>query len=156
MITLGMLVQARGDYETAEQRYTQSLQISERLGNQAGLATSYHQLGILAQAHGDYETAEQRYTQSLQIEARLGNQAGLATSYVTLAILMAALENDEQAVGYDLRALAIQIQMRDRQAGATLQRLAAARSRLGGAAFAQIAEQLFDEASLKALYELLG
>ena len=36
-----MLAQRRGDYDTAEQRYTQSLQIDERLGNQVGLATSF-------------------------------------------------------------------------------------------------------------------
>jgi len=63
---LGILAQLRGDYETAEERYTQSLQIKERLGNQAGLATGYHQLGMLAQGRGDYETAEERCTQAVR------------------------------------------------------------------------------------------
>jgi tetratricopeptide (TPR) repeat protein len=76
-----------GDYDTAEQRYTQSLEISERLGDQARIATGYHNLGILAQDRGDYDTAEQRYTQSLEIDERLGDQARIATGYHNLGIL---------------------------------------------------------------------
>ncbi|MBK6872786.1 MAG: tetratricopeptide repeat protein [Kineosporiaceae bacterium] len=84
---VGMLAQARGDYETAETSYRQALTINERLGNQAGMASSYHQLGMLAQDRGDYETAETSYRQSLTINERLGNQAGMATSYHQLGIL---------------------------------------------------------------------
>ncbi|HEV2769287.1 MAG TPA: tetratricopeptide repeat protein [Solirubrobacteraceae bacterium] len=84
---LGLLAHLRGDYDTAEQRYIQALEMKERLGDQAGLANSYGELGILAQARGDYETAEQRYIQSLELQERLGDQAGLATSYHQLGIL---------------------------------------------------------------------
>lgn len=42
-----MLAQLRGEYEEAERRYRQSLEISERLGDQAGAATSQSQLGLL-------------------------------------------------------------------------------------------------------------
>jgi Tetratricopeptide repeat len=59
----------------------------ERLGNQASMATSYHQLGILAQHRGNYQQAEHRYTQSLTIDERLGHQAGTATSYSNLGNL---------------------------------------------------------------------
>jgi tetratricopeptide (TPR) repeat protein len=151
---LGILANLRGDYDTAEQRYTQSLEINERLGNQAGLANSYHQLGILVNLRGDYDTAERRYTQSLEIEERLGNQAGVATSCATLAVLMVD-RDDEQAIGYDLRALAIRTRMRDERATLSLRRLARARSRLGTAEFMRIAAQSLDEASLEALAELL-
>jgi tetratricopeptide (TPR) repeat protein len=44
---LGILAQRRGDYEEAERRYHQSLEIDERLGNQAGMATSFSQLDNL-------------------------------------------------------------------------------------------------------------
>ena len=44
---LGILAQDRGDYEEAARQYQRSLDIEERLGNQAGMATSYSQLGIL-------------------------------------------------------------------------------------------------------------
>jgi hypothetical protein len=41
-----MLAQARGDHDTAESRYIQALEIEERLGNQAGMATIYYRLGL--------------------------------------------------------------------------------------------------------------
>jgi tetratricopeptide (TPR) repeat protein len=84
---LGVLAQGRGDYPEAERRYTQSLEIFERLGNQVGMAAGYHQLGVLAQGRGDYPEAERRYTQSLEIEERLGDQAGMAASYHQLGRL---------------------------------------------------------------------
>ena len=64
-----------------------SLDIEERLGNQAGMAASYHQLGILAQIRGDYDEAARQYQRSLDIEERLGNQAGMASSYRQLGVL---------------------------------------------------------------------
>ena len=47
------------------------------------------------------------------------------------------------------------MQMRDSQAVVILQRLAQDRSRVGDTAFKTIASQLLDEASLRALSELL-
>ena len=44
---LGILAQDRGDYDEADRQYQRSLDIFERLGNQADMATSYSQLGIL-------------------------------------------------------------------------------------------------------------
>jgi tetratricopeptide (TPR) repeat protein len=84
---LGILAHDRGDYEEAERRYHQSLEINERLGNQTGMANSYHNLGILAQNRGDYEEAERRYHQSLEIKEPLGNQTGMANSYHNLGTL---------------------------------------------------------------------
>jgi hypothetical protein len=37
---LGIVAQDRGDYETAEELYRNSLAINERLGDQAGVASS--------------------------------------------------------------------------------------------------------------------
>jgi tetratricopeptide (TPR) repeat protein len=84
---LGTLARNRGDYSEAERRFTQSLEINQRLGNQVGMALSYHQLGILAEGRGDYPEAERRYTQALEINQRLGNQADMANSYHQLGIL---------------------------------------------------------------------
>src|SRR6185437_12999731 len=51
---LGILAQDRGDYDEAARQYQRSLDIEERLGNQAGIAFSYQQLGSLAFLQGDY------------------------------------------------------------------------------------------------------
>ena len=72
---LGILTQARGDYDEAERQYQRALDIKERLGDQAGMANSYGQLGTLAQNRGDYDEAERQYQRALDIFERLGDQA---------------------------------------------------------------------------------
>ena len=163
---LGVLAKLRGDhdtaeqrcthYDTAEQRYRQARELfeSELLDDQAGAAGIYHNLGLLAQAREDKETAEERCTQALRIFERLGNPAGVARSCQTLGDLLTD-RNDEQAIGHDLRALSIYMQMRNPRAIVSLRRLACARSRLGVAAFMPIAAQTVNEATLKILPQLL-
>jgi len=70
---LGMLAQARGDYDSAESRYHQSLEINERLGNQAGMASSYGQLGTLHAERGDDPQAIAYELQSLAIRLSIGS-----------------------------------------------------------------------------------
>ena len=84
---LGILAQARGDYDEAADQYQRSLDISERMGNQGGMASSYHQLGMLAQDRGDYDEATRLYQRSLDISERMGNQGGMASSYHQLGML---------------------------------------------------------------------
>ena len=84
---LGILAQARGDYDEAERQYRRALDIFERLGDQASAATGYHNLGILAQRRGDYDEAERLYGRALDIRERLGDQAGMADSYGQLGRL---------------------------------------------------------------------
>ena len=73
---LGVLAQARGDYDTAHTRYQQALRIKEELGDRASMANTYHQLGILAQARGDHDTAHTYYQRALTIFEELGDRAG--------------------------------------------------------------------------------
>ena len=46
---LGNLARSRGDYDEAARQYQRALDITERLGDQAGMARGHHRLGILAQ-----------------------------------------------------------------------------------------------------------
>jgi tetratricopeptide (TPR) repeat protein len=84
---LGILAEVRGDYDEAVRQYQRSLDISERLGDQAGQTGGYHQLGMLAHERGDYDEAARQYQRSLDISERLGDQAGLARSYGQLGRL---------------------------------------------------------------------
>src|SRR5207249_410961 len=68
---LGMLAQDRGDYEEAERRYRESLEINERLGDQSGMASSYHQLGILARRPRRLRGAIASHPQAPGIRLRL-------------------------------------------------------------------------------------
>ena len=84
---LGMIAQDRGDYDEAARQYQRSLDINERLGDQAGMAIGYHNLGILAHDRGDYDEAARQYQRSLDINERLGDQADMATGYHQLGML---------------------------------------------------------------------
>ena len=94
--TLGILAQQRGDYDEAERAHHRALETFERIGDQAGVASNYHNLGILAQHRGDYDAAEPLYRRSLEIKERIGDQAGMSTSYHQLGWL-AQLRGDYDA-----------------------------------------------------------
>ena len=73
------MAQARGDLTAADQAYTQSRAIIERLAArdpantswQRELAVAHSQVGVVAQARGDLTAADQAYTQYLAISERL-------------------------------------------------------------------------------------
>ena len=102
---LGIVAQARGDYDEAARLYQRALDINEELGDSAGLAASYHQLGMLAQARGDYVEAARLYQRSLGINEELGDQAGLAAGYHQLGMLAQARGDDDEAARLYQRAL---------------------------------------------------
>ena len=134
-----MLAHDRGDYDEAARQYQRSLDICERLGDQAGMATSYHQLGMLAQDRGDYDEAARQYQRALDINERLGNQAGTASSYSQLG----NLEKDRggpaaAAITWHVKALAIRLRLGSPQAENDLRRLAAYRSGTGPGPFTSI------------------
>jgi tetratricopeptide (TPR) repeat protein len=121
---LGNIAYFRGDYDDAARQYQRSLDINERLGNQAGMAASYHQLGMLAQGRGDYQEAARQYQRSLEINEPLGNQADMASGYHQLGILEKECGGQTAiAVTWHVRALAIRLALRVPQAAIDLRRL---------------------------------
>jgi hypothetical protein len=69
---LGRLAQDRGDYDTAEPLYRRSLDIRERIGDQAGIATSYAVLGGLSEAAGNLDQAVGYRAGALAIRVQIG------------------------------------------------------------------------------------
>ena len=104
---LGIVAQARGDYDEAARQYQRSLDINERLSNQPGMASSYHQFGMLAHARGDYDEAARQYQRSLDINERLSNQPGMASSYHQLGIVAQARGDYDEAARQYQRSLDI-------------------------------------------------
>jgi tetratricopeptide (TPR) repeat protein len=141
---LGVLAHERGDYDEAARRYRRALDIFERLGDQAGTATSYHQLGQLAQARGDYDEAARQYQRALDIGERLGDQAGTATSYSQLGNL--EVEHGGSVITVvtrHVKALAIRLRLGQGipRAMYSLRRLAAYRRELGPEPFTGLLAQ---------------
>ncbi len=80
--------------------------ISERRGDQAGFADSYHRLSRIAELRGEYGPAEEHYRRALAIKERLGDQASLATTRGQLGAFYTERGRSDQAVPYTLAALA--------------------------------------------------
>ena len=116
ILQLGNLAQDRGDYDEAARQYQRTLDIRERLGDQAGMGDAYHNLGVLAQTRGDYDEAARQYQRSLEIDERLGDQAGMATSYGQLGNLAQDRGDHDEAARQYQRSLDIRERLGD-QAG---------------------------------------
>lgn len=162
---LGILAYARGDYDEAEQRYTQSLRVAQRLGDEPGVATTNYQLGVLSQARGDYDTAERQYTQALEITNRLGDDQGLARTYHQLGVVAQDRGDLDAAEQRYTQALEITERLGDEAGRATsyhqLGVLAHARGDYDGAEqryvqSVEISERLGDQAALAVSYRQLG
>jgi tetratricopeptide (TPR) repeat protein len=154
-----MLAQDRGDYDEAARQYQRSLNINERLGDQAGIASTYHNLGMLAQDRGDYDEAARQYQRSLNINERLGDQAGMASTYSQLGILKAEQPDGSaaMAVAWHVKALAIRLRLRLPQAVNNLHQLAAHRGQLGPERFTSLLSQATGDTKLTdTITSLLG
>src|SRR5262249_43231517 len=128
---LGMVAQARGDYDAALEQYRKSLEISEQLGDRAGMATSYHQIGVLAHPRGSHDAAINHYRKSLEISEQLGDRAGMATSISQIGVLWVQWGSPEEAITFNLRALSLRLAMRSLDAGIDLHWLRRQRELLG-------------------------
>jgi tetratricopeptide (TPR) repeat protein len=104
---IGNIAFQRGDYDQAQERFRKALAILERLGDRAGMATSYHQLGVIAQRRGDYDQALDWYRQALTIDEELGDRAGMATSYHQLGMIAERRGDYDQALDWYRQSLAI-------------------------------------------------
>ena len=162
---LGTLAERRGDYDEAARQYQRSLDINERLGDQASIAVCYHQLGILAQHRGDYDEAARQYQHALEIFERLGDQASIAVSYHQLGILAHLRGDYDEAARQYQRALDIKERLGDQASMATtygqLGILAERRGDYDEAArqyqhALEIFERLGDQASIATAYNSLG
>ena len=69
---LGRLAQDRGDYDAAEPLYRRALEIDERIGDQAGIATSYTALAGLSEGRGTLDEAVAYRVGALAIRLKIG------------------------------------------------------------------------------------
>jgi len=104
---LGTLARDRGDYYEAARHYQRALDISERLGHQAGVASCYYQIGNVGYLRGDYDEAARQYQRALDINERLGDQDGMASSYGQLGMLAQERGDYDEAARQYQRALDI-------------------------------------------------
>ncbi len=69
---IGLIYDARGDYEAALEWYQQSVALKEELGDRAGMATTLHNMGHIALAQRDLRRALDFFTRSRDLYAAIG------------------------------------------------------------------------------------
>jgi tetratricopeptide (TPR) repeat protein len=144
-----MIAHERGDYDEAARQYQRSLDIKERLGDQAGLAMSYHQLGMLAHDRRDYDEAARQYRRALDINERLGNQANMAANSSQLGSLETNRGGSTAtAIAWHVKALVVGIHIGVPDARTDLSRLSALRRDLGVGPFASLLAETVSDTEL--------
>src|SRR5262249_1818043 len=131
-----------------------SLAIKERLGDHAGLASSYHQLGMLAQRRGEYGPAEEHYRRSLAIAERLGDQAGSARAQGQLGALYTEQGRAAEAVPFTVSALAFFAQAGTPEANTMIYWLRAQRNALGDTRVAELLREYLDAGTVRTVLSL--
>jgi predicted ATPase len=95
----GMLAYRQGDFDEAEQHFSQSLAIEEELGNPAGRANALNDLGNIANMRGDFAQARDRYGKTMAIELAQGNSRGVAVARFNLGTTTLASGEEDEAIG---------------------------------------------------------
>ncbi len=85
---LGTVCHAQYNFDEAKSWYQQALGLSDRLGNQAQMATELHFLGLLEQDRGIvYEEAEEWFLAALERKEELGDRRGSGDECRQLGVL---------------------------------------------------------------------
>lgn len=104
---LGMIHYFRGEYDEALMKYSQSLELAERLGDQLGIASILHQIAMVHQDRGEFEKALEKYKKSAEIKKKLGDQRGIAYNFAQIGLLYSQIDKKEEAIEYTQKALDI-------------------------------------------------
>jgi predicted ATPase/DNA-binding SARP family transcriptional activator len=83
----GSMAHVLGDFDAAEARYRQSLELFEAAGHERGAAELVFRLGILARRRRDFVEARQDGEESLAVFQRLGDRVGEVQVLTHVALL---------------------------------------------------------------------
>ena len=86
-LNLGVLYDAKGDFENSENSSKKAQAIFEAINDLNGLVKTYVNLGNIYQARGNLEQAGAMYIKALPIFTIIKNQKGIATCYGNLGIV---------------------------------------------------------------------
>jgi predicted ATPase/class 3 adenylate cyclase len=87
LLASGYFAELRSELRLAADLLTESLELRESLGDEAGIAQVQHRLGAVADRSGDKEAALGWYERSRVIRERIGDEQGLARLLVDLGVL---------------------------------------------------------------------
>ena len=117
--SLGYMYSRLGDWNKAETIYKESLQVSEEIGDRAGIASSWGVLGDIERNRGNWDAAEALYRQSLQVREEIGDRAGMASSWGLLGDIERNRGNWDAAEALYRQQLQVREEIGDRAGMAT-------------------------------------
>ena len=112
---LGIFDLQQGDYPTARNLFTESLQIGKRLSDKRGIALSLNNLGNIAINQGAYNEAKALHTQSLKIRSELSDKRGIAFSLTNLGIIAINQGAYNEAKALHTQSLKIRSELSDKR-----------------------------------------
>ena len=98
---------AIGDLDRAVRNTTKLLEIAEKLGLQAEMASSYGNLGLIHGTRGNLDQAEQMLKKSLEINEKLRRLKGMANQYGNLGVIYQTRGDLDEAEQMHKKALEI-------------------------------------------------
>jgi tetratricopeptide (TPR) repeat protein len=110
---LGMVYQAKGEWDRAIEHYEHSLAIAKEVGDERGMAATLDNLGLVYKAKGEWDRAIEHYEHSLAIAKKVGDERGMAATFNNLGNVYQARGEWERAIEYYERSLAIKEKLGD-------------------------------------------
>ncbi len=115
---LGLVYFYSGDVESAIEKISESLVISEKIEYRKGIADSSFFLGHIYGSQGDYSTALQNYKRALDICEEIGEKACLARAANNIGIIYKRLSQYDTALEFYFVALDARREIEDMEATA--------------------------------------
>jgi len=112
---LGVLYRAKGDWERAIEYYERSLALKEKVGDEYGMAPTFHDLGLVYQHKGKWDKAIEYYERSLAIVEKIGDEYGMSRIFNSLESVYQAKGDWDRATEYYERNLAFKEKVGDEQ-----------------------------------------
>lgn len=91
----------------------QSIKLSKKLKDDAGLALAYNHIGILHKNRNAFDSAVSYHQMALALRKKLGDEQGQASSYNNLGLTYDTKSDYENAMKYYIQSLRIREQMND-------------------------------------------
>ena len=111
---LGEIVQAQGEYESAQLLYQEAYAVFKQYRHLRGMAFSANNLAGCHTMRGEYEQAHDLYYKAYKINQEIGDRAGLGNSLSAMANIALYEQNYREALTYFQRSLDLRREIRDR------------------------------------------
>ncbi|MES2460355.1 MAG: tetratricopeptide repeat protein, partial [Armatimonadota bacterium] len=94
---LGKTAYARGDYDQAQEFYSESLEIQRKLGIKGDIALTLHLMAGAANSQRDFEKALSLYGESIRLCREMDDKEGMAENLSRLPAILVALSEPRKA-----------------------------------------------------------